>query len=203
MNDLTRTILTFWFGEPGADHSPQVKRWFTKDPAFDAEIAERFGDALESAARGELDAWGEGDPKEALALVVLLDQFSRNVFRGTPRSFAQDGRALRVCLGGQERGADRALPFMERYIFFMPMMHSEDLDVQRRSVLAFKALADEAREGGAPEGVQKLLLSAGDYAVQHARIIERFGRFPHRNAIVGRASTAEEVTFLAEPGSSF
>jgi uncharacterized protein (DUF924 family) len=203
MSDRAETILHFWFGEPGANLHAVSGRWFTKNPEFDREIATLFGSDIERAALGELDKWGSENADRALALVVLLDQFSRNVFRDSPRMFGQDERALRVCLHGQARGFDRTLSFIERYMFCMPMMHAEDRDVQRRSVAAFAAIASDAKAGCAPAEVQKLLQGAHDYAQRHARIIERFGRFPHRNALLGRESTPEEKAFLEEPGSSF
>jgi uncharacterized protein (DUF924 family) len=198
MNAHAKAVLEFWFDERGGDVAALRARWFQKDAAFDDEIRRTFGDDIDRAARGDLDAWAD-EAAGALALVVLLDQMPRNVFRGSPRTFAGDARALSVSLGAQARGLDRALSFMERYVLLMPMMHAEDRDVQRRSVEAFGRLAAEA----APESVQRIAAQAHDYAEQHARIVERFGRFPHRNALLGRASTPEEIEFLKQPGSSF
>ena len=199
MNDRASTLLRFWFdGDPLA----LGKRWFQKDDAFDDEIRRAFHDDIDRAGRGELDPWAE-TARGALALVVLLDQLPRNVFRGSPRSFAGDAPALAVSQGAQARGLDRELSFLERYVLLMPMMHAEDREVQRRSLEAFGRLAAEAAAAGAPEGVLKLVDGARDYAARHARIVERFGRFPHRNLLLGRASTTEEMAFLKEPGSSF
>ena len=201
--ELARESVAFWFGDLSSEgSSTQTQRWFTKDVAFDGEILERFGPVLERAKTGELDSWGS-EPRQALALVILVDKLARNAYRGTAEAFAQDPRGLRVCLDGQARGLDRALTFLQRYVFVMPMMHSEDREIQRRGVLAFHALSDEAKAASEPETVQAMLRSAHEYAGRHAAIIERFGRFPHRNAILGRASTDEEVAFLAQPGSSF
>jgi uncharacterized protein (DUF924 family) len=202
MNDRIDTILHFWFGDPDAAEGALARRWFQKDPAFDDEIRRTFGDDIEEAARGERSAWAES-ARGALALVVLLDQLPRNVFRGSPRSFAGDARAFAVSEDAQARGLDRALSFLERYILLMPMMHAEDRAAQRRSVEAFARLAADAQEAAAPESVQKMLRGAHDYATRHAQIVERFGRFPHRNGLLERAASPEEVEFLKEPGSSF
>lgn len=175
-------ILDWWF----ADSS----RWFKKDPDNDRFIRERFGPRLEEASRGELDHWRE-DPDQCLALVILLDQFSRNVHRDTPMAFAQDERVQAIVLDGLARGYDRALPAKRRAFFYMPLMHAEDRALQARSVDLFAALKEEGVE------------SFYDYAVRHREIIDRFGRFPHRNALLGRPSTPEERSFLEKPGSSF
>jgi uncharacterized protein (DUF924 family) len=190
MSDATTPgdVLAFWFGP-----TPHVERaeWFRKDAAFDAAIRERFGDAL---ARGLAGAYGEwcGEPHGALARVVLLDQFTRNAFRDTPRAFAGDARALATADEAIARGFDAALDRYERWFLYMPYEHSEDRAMQRRALELFGALArDEGLDGPLP------------YAERHAAIVERFGRFPHRNAILGRESTPEEIAFLREPGSSF
>jgi len=175
-------VLTYWF-EGGPD---RTARWFGAGPATDAEVRRRFGDTLERAARGELDEWA-ATPRGRLALVVVLDQFSRNVHRGTARSFAQDSRALALCLEGLGRGEDRALAPVERAFFYMPLQHAEDAGVQERSVACFERLAAEAPD------VAGFL----DYARQHRDAIARFGRFPHRNATLSRRSTPEEDAFLA------
>ena len=190
MSDTTTPsdVLAFWFGAP-----PHTERgeWFRKDAAFDAAIRERFGDAL---ARGLAGAFGEwcGEPRGALARVVLLDQFTRNAFRDTPRAFAGDARALATADDAIRRGFDASLDRYERWFLYIPYEHSEDLAMQRRALELFGALARD-------EGLDGPLR----YAKRHAEIIERFGRFPHRNAILGRESTPEEIAFLREPGSSF
>lgn len=175
-------ILDGWF----ADSS----RWFDKDPENDRAMRERFGEAHEAACRGELDHWRE-DPAQCLALVILLDQLSRNLHRDSPEAFAQDERTQEIVLEGLSRGHDRALPLDRRGFFYMPLMHAEDPDLQARSVELFSALKEE--------GVGSFY----SYAVRHKEIVDRFGRFPHRNEILGRASTAEEAEFLEQPGSSF
>jgi uncharacterized protein (DUF924 family) len=190
MSDTTTPgdVLAFWFGAP-----PHTERgeWFRKDAAFDAAIRERFGDAL---ARGLAGAFGEwcGEPRGALARVVLLDQFTRNAFRDTPRAFAGDARARATADDAIRRGFDASLDRYERWFLYIPYEHSEDLAMQRRALELFGALARD-------EGLDGPLR----YAKRHAEIIERFGRFPHRNAILGRESTPEEIAFLREPGSSF
>ena len=182
-----------------------TKRWFSKDAAFDESIRERFSGLMERAQKGDLDAWATGDDAAhgSLALIILLDQMSRNVYRGTAQSFAQDGRSLAFCLGGLGAGVDRELTFAERYMFLMPLMHAEDAPLQQRCVTEFETLAFDAEQAGASDGLVAILRAGRDYAVKHADIVKRFGRFPHRNAILGRPSTPEEVAFLEQPGSSF
>lgn len=186
-------VLTFWFG----DGTPKLARWFGKDDAFDREIRERFGETLEAAAHGALDTWA-ATPKGRLALVLVLDQFSRNVFRDTPRMFEHDAKALKLVREGMARGDDVNFTPLESGFFYLPLEHSEDLATQEESVRRFLALNERA-----PGALRKITASFHDYAVKHRDIIARFGRFPHRNAILGRRSTAEEQAFLEEPGSSF
>jgi len=169
-------ILTFW-REAGPD------RWFTKDEAFDASIRERFLATYEAAARGELAAW-EATAEGALALVIVLDQFPRNMFRGSPRVYEADALARAAANIALKRGYDLDVPEAERGFLFLPFMHSEDLVDQNRCVELYRAAEDANLK----------------YAVEHREIIRRFGRFPHRNAILGRASTSEEEAFLAGGG---
>ena len=179
-------VLDFWFG-----HEPVARpEWFRKDPAFDAGIRSRFGTAIDAALAG---ARFGNTPAERLASVIVLDQFTRNVFRDTPRAFAGDAAALELALGLCGRGEDRALPVWQRAFAYLPFEHAEDLAMQDRSVAAFEALAGE----------QPDVASMLDYAHRHREVIRRFGRFPHRNAILGRPSTAAELAFLAQPGSRF
>ncbi len=187
-------ILGFWFADPA--------RWFVRDPQLDATIRERFGALHEHAADGHLHDW-PATPRGALALVVVLDQFSRNLHRDSPRAFARDGRALATTRAALAAGHDRALAWLERYMLLMPFMHAEDVAVQRESVAAFDALHGEAAASGAAPGELDTLARAADYARRHAAIVERFGRFPHRNATLGRPSSEEELAFLEQPGSSF
>jgi uncharacterized protein (DUF924 family) len=190
-------ILSFWFGSSAQEAKERAARWWKKDPAFDQEIRALFEDDLAQAVRGKLDGWLE-EPESLVAYVILLDQFSRNIYRGTPEAFAQDERALAATLRGIERGFDTRMPPLHRYFFYMPMMHAEDRTVQRQSVEKFDALA---RETGT--GFDGMLGGAADYARRHRDIVERFGRFPHRNNLLERTTTADEAAFLLTPGSSF
>ena len=178
---LPDPLLAYWFDEATRP------RWFVKDPAFDAELGERFGPLAALAAEGALDHWAD-TPRGALALVILLDQLPRNLHRGRPEAFAQDAKARAVATKALAAGHDAAMTPEERLFLSLPFEHSEALADQERSMALFEALGD-------PE-----LL---DYARRHYEIIHRFGRFPHRNAVLGRASTADELAFLAGPNSSF
>ena len=181
MSSSYREVLEFWFGgQPGA---PQ-KRWFDKNAAFDAEVRERFLPLHEQLAAGA--QWLEAaDP--CLARIVVLDQFPRNMFRGTARAFATDAAALAAARHAVAAGYDLGMLPVERQFIYLPFEHSEALADQERACELMRPLGEEAY----------------DWALRHKRIIERFGRFPHRNAILGRPSTAEEIEFLRQPGSSF
>jgi uncharacterized protein (DUF924 family)/uncharacterized protein YciI len=193
-------VLAFWFGEldrHGQADTLHSQRWFRKDPAFDAEIRTRFGELHAAVARGERDHW-LATPRGRLAAVLVLDQFSRNLFRDSPQSFAQDAKAQAVTLDALARGDDRQLAAAERAFIYMPLMHAEDRALQERCLGAFSGWRDELG-GPERERVQGLL----SYAQQHRDIVHRFGRFPHRNRVLGRESTPEEAAFLQQPGSSF
>ena len=164
---------------------------------FDAEIAARFGDLVKRAAAGELEGWRD-TPTGALALVIVLDQFSRNLHRGSPLAFANDPAARDVAKDVRARHFDRALAPVERSFLYLPYEHAEDRALQEESVALFTELAAEA-----PPEVAEYLRETLDYARRHRDVIARFGRFPHRNGALGRASTAAEIEFLKEPGSSF
>jgi uncharacterized protein (DUF924 family) len=181
-------VLDFWFGDADAPR----EEWFRKDDAFDAQIAERFGRLVERALAGELAAW-QAEPDTALALILLLDQFTRNIFRGSPRAFEGDPVALATARALVATGQDRELPPLPRAFGYMPFEHAEDLAAQDESVRLFTPLA----------GLSPFLASMLDYAHRHRVIIARFGRFPHRNAVLGRTSTPEEAEFLEQPGSGF
>lgn len=180
-------VLSFWFGEPLA----MRKAWFTKDPAFDAEIRSRFLPLYEQAAADRLEVWRES-AASCLALILVLDQFPRNMFRGTPRAFATDAQALQIAKGAIAQHLDQQLPPIQRFFFYLPLEHSENLNDQTESVRLYEQFRD------IPE-----LADTYDYAIRHRDVIERFGRFPHRNSILARASTPEEIEFLKQPGSSF
>jgi uncharacterized protein (DUF924 family) len=180
-------ILQFWFGET---LQPR-KEWFQKNPEFDVEIRSRFLSIYEQAATNQLDSW-VNLPESCLALVIVLDQFPRNLFRGQPQTFATDARALTVAQIAVEQGFDRPLPGVQRFFFYLPFEHSENLDHQNQAVQFFEQFQND------PD-----LQDTYDYALRHRAVIARFGRFPHRNAILGRESTPEEIEFLKQPGSSF
>lgn len=200
MHDRVDEVLEFWFGTAPIPTQAVIARWFTKDPAFDAEIRRRFGDLLDNA--DALAAWRD-DARAELAAIIVLDQFSRNAFRDDPRAFAHDPLALAIARELRASERDRALTYHQRWFALMPFEHAEDTGAQADSVAAFEQLRDEAQAAGAPSDVTGGLSSALDYAKKHAVVVERFGRFPHRNRILGRASTPEEAEFLTQPGSSF
>jgi uncharacterized protein (DUF924 family) len=186
-----RDVLDFWFGVPGTpDWGRARPLWFAKSQAVDAEIRARFGAAVEAALRGAFEDW-RATPRGALALILLLDQFTRNVFRDTPRAFAGDARALATARALIERGDDLALTLYERHFAYLPFEHAEDHAAQQMSLRLFAQLASD----GLPE--------AFEWAQKHYEVIARFGRYPHRNAILGRESTPEERAFLEQPGSRF
>jgi uncharacterized protein (DUF924 family) len=174
-------VLNFWFKEC----TPQ--QWFKKDAVLDATIEARFGAAIEEGLAGSLDAWTESQAG-CLALILILDQFTRNVYRGTPEAFSGDSRALAICTLCCERGYLEHPDHGWRHFMLVPMMHSEDIQVQEASLPLFQEHTDER---------------VYSFATRHRDIIARFGRYPHRNIILGRASTDEELDFLQEPGSSF
>jgi uncharacterized protein (DUF924 family) len=193
-------VLDFWFGqldETGRADAQHAQRWWRKDAAFDARIKDELGDLHARWSKLDLEPFLE-TPRRALALIVVLDQLSRNMWRGTPASFASDARALDVAVRAVDKGFDRALPFDSRTFMYMPFMHSEQIALQDRCVALFSALRDEL-SGAQREDFEGQL----DFAERHREIIRRFGRFPHRNAILGRTSTPAELEFLGTPGSSF
>ena len=183
MDSLAPEVLRFWFGE-GPEHGKSHKRWFVKDAAFDAEITQLFLPLHEELVRRKI--W-IGNSRECLARIVVLDQFPRNMFRGTARAFASDPLALESARLALERGWDRGMLPVEQLFVYLPFEHSESLADQDRACELMKDFNAEQR----------------DYALRHRDIIRRFGRFPHRNAILGRESTPEEVEFLEQPGSGF
>ena len=195
-----KDVLTFWFRDATLSPENLERRgtvWFSADPAFDRECATRFTALLEDAARGALKSWA-GMPHGRLALVILLDQMPRNIHRGAPAAFAHDAQAAAHCVAGVESGQDRSLDPVERIFLYMPLQHAENLGLQRRSVEQFESLAaaaDDAWRSYFAENVR--------YARVHHDIVERFGRFPHRNRILGRESTEEELRYLADGAPTF
>jgi uncharacterized protein (DUF924 family) len=181
-------VLAFWFGE-GAECGKRHKYWFEKQPGFDAQVTQRFLGLYEEMASGR--QWLDG-ARERLARIVVLDQLARNMFRGTPRAFAADPLALETAKLAVQRGDDPTLLPVERMFVYLPFEHSEALEDQEQACALTESL------GAFPETAD-----AHRYAIAHRDIIRRFGRFPHRNSILGRACTAEELDFLKQPGSSF
>ena len=193
-------VLWFWLGDVDGDglaDKALTARWWRKDSDFDQEIAAKFEPTWQAIMAGEREAWLE-EPHSRLAYVIVLDQFSRNMFRNTLRAFEGDARALAAVVGGVELGFDRALHGHERVFFYMPLVHSEELAMQDRAVELFTALRDTSGDR-----VRDAVAGNVDYARRHRDIIVRFGRFPHRNAVLHRRSTPEELEFLEQPGSSF
>lgn len=186
-------ILTFWFGEIRDEPSyfeEYGPRWFVQNTDFDREIVRRFQAAYELAAQGQLTHWTE-TARGGVALILVLDQFPRNMFRNDPRAFATDLLAQQIAEQMIAAGLERQLRLIERYFVYVPFMHSEDRAHQQRSVMLFQQLAEERAYFDT------------SYAVRHREVIDRFGRFPHRNTVLGRASTPAELAFLKQSGSSF
>ena len=198
-------ILNYWF-EGLSDtvrlerNSPTVKKWFTKSEAIDREIREKFEADLLQAAEGKYQSW-EKEPKNALALVILFDQFSRNMYRGTAKMFSFDENALRLTLGAVKKENDKELPLFQRIFLYMPLMHAEDLKIQELSLKHFGGLVGESKQKS-PVNVPYYTYTL-DYARRHHEIIAEFGRFPHRNKILTRVSTPQEEDFLKNKHSSF
>ena len=199
-NETAATIHEFWFGAHSEDAVVVQQRsslWWSKNAVEDRKMEDRFGKCVEAAARHERDEWAEW-PIGLLALILLTDQFPRNIYRGTPKAFAFDTLAQNWCLQGLARGMDQDLRRIERVFFYLPLEHSESLAHQEQCV----ALLDNLVKGTPPD--QRALYEGYlDFAIRHRDIIARFGRFPHRNEILGRTSTSEERAFLSQPGSSF
>lgn len=193
-------ILDFWFGSNADDcivGKEKAVLWWSKHPQIDGEIRQRFEGLVAKAGAGELIAW-QATPSGRLALILLTDQFPRSIYRDSPRAFAYDAKALAWSLDGVQERVDLKLRSIERVFFYLPLEHAESLQYQEQSVKHFRELLDEV----GPD-LKPIFQSYLDYAVRHRDIIARFGRFPHRNKILGRKSTPEELAFLALPGSSF
>lgn len=194
------SIIEFWFGLDADDKltaDRQAKLWWSKNEMLDAAMRERFGPWLDKAAASRLDDWAESAAGR-LALILLTDQFPRNIHRGTPQSFAYDALARAWCKEGLREGVHTTLRPIERVFFYLPLEHSESLADQEQAVALFAELLD-----GAPAAHRETFQNFYDFAVRHQEVIRRFGRFPHRNSILGRVSTAEEAAFLQQKGSSF
>ena len=203
--DEARGVREYWFGrQPMTADSlnRRIRFWFGGETAAlrqqrDEQVRRRFGALYESAAAGELDSWADG-PRRRLSLIILLDQFPRNMFRGTARAFACDEKALSLTLSGMQSAADAALGVVERIFFYMPLQHAESYEVQDESVAAYRRLLSEA-----PEELRGSFESTRRSAENHRDIIGQFGRFPHRNRLLGRTSTPTEEEWLRIGGDSF
>jgi len=188
----TDEILDFWFGKPDEeDYGKPRTVWFQKNSEFDQKVRSRFLKDYQQAASGQLDYW-KTSPHGCLALTILLDQFPRNLFRHQPQAFATDPQALVIAQHAVAQGFDQELLPVQRWFIYLPFEHSENLADQQQCVKLFSTLKDD------PDSASTI-----NYAYQHLAVIERFGRFPHRNAILGREATPEEAEFLQQPGSSF
>ena len=193
-------ILTFWFGESCRsleEIEARVERWFSSNPVVDEEIRARFGDLPGRAIGGEFDHWRE-TPRSTVALLIVLDQFPRNLHRGDARSFVYDAQAVAVAREWIRAAGDSEVAPIEAIFGYLPFEHAESVEVQERSVALLSALADRVEEA-----LRNQFESFTRYAERHRDVIRRFGRFPHRNAVLGRASTPDEVRYLEDGGDTF
>jgi uncharacterized protein (DUF924 family) len=200
MVDQPENVLAFWFGPPGSAAEiagRQRTLWFGKSPANDQAVIERFSATLAAATAGQLDHWIH-TPRGRLALVIVLDQFPHHILRDQPQAFATDPQALALSLDALATNEDRQLAPIERVFLYLPLEHAESIDMQERSVSLYEQLAQEAADDE-----RALFDNFLDYARKHLDVVARFGRFPHRNAILGRPSTPDEIEFLKQPGSRF
>ena len=203
--DEARSVRDFWFGAQApsaAELNRRLRFWFAGEASplrakRDATIRARFAGLLERAAAGQLGAWADG-PRRRLSLIILLDQFPRNIYRGTARAFAYDAQALQLTLSGMQSAADAALAVVERIFFYMPLQHAEAREVQDESVAAYRRVLREA-----PQELRAVFEAAVRSAENHHAIIEQFGRFPHRNRVLGRANTPAEEEWLRKGGERF
>lgn len=203
MNEQAQAVFDFWFQPgPGQPGDAPRREWFQKDDAFDREISGRFGTLIDQALAGGLLEWDAEGPQAQLARILLLDQFTRNVHRGTPKAFAGDALALQAAQAMVDTGQDVALPPLQRAFVYLPFEHAEDMAMQELAVALYTGMESEERDV-ASEATLKGISGMLDYAQRHREVIGRFGRFPHRNAILNRPSTAEEQAYLQQPGSGF
>jgi len=193
-------VLDFWFADAASGPQAVERRnrvWFAGGARFDRECTQRFAATLEAAASGELGHWKDS-PRGRLALIILLDQFSRNIYRGAAAAFRHDDRAVATCREGLAQGHDKQLAPFERSFFYMPLEHAEDREAQALSVQLFETLANES-----PEEWRGRLKADAGHARRHRDIVEEFGRFPHRNAVLGRDSSPAEQAYLADDAPRF
>lgn len=199
-NESAEQVLRYWFGELHSAEDYPADRgalWFGGSALIDQDIRDRFEDLVLQAQNHELDQWKE-TPRGRLALIILVDQFPRNIYRGTPHAFAFDPKAQDLTLEGIVMGDDLALFPIERIFFYLPLEHAENLSLQELSIEKFNQIVEDA-----PVSLTEVCKSYASYAWRHYEIVEKFGRFPHRNTILNRDSTPEEIQFLQEPNSSF
>jgi uncharacterized protein (DUF924 family) len=195
-----RRVLDFWFSSGSMDQptiDSRMDRWFTADSAYDAIIRHEFGPLVERAARGELDGWA-GTAEGRLALIVILDQFRRNIYRGTPKAFSRDAQALKLCVEGAMRGDYKQLSPIQQAFYFMPLQHAESLKIQERSVKIYEGLVS-----GVSETLKATLGTFAQFAELHHDIIAAFSRFPHRNRVLGRPNTPAEAEYLESAAAGF
>ena len=195
-----RRVLDFWF-QPGTMDQPTIDsrmdRWFTADAVTDAVLRNEFGPLVEQASKGQLDAWA-ATPEGRLALILMLDQFRRSIYRGTPKAFSRDPHALKLCVEGAMKGDYKTLNPFQQAFYFMPLQHAESLKIQERSVKIYEGLVT-----GVSDTLKATFATFAQFAELHHDIVESFGRFPHRNKTLGRANTAEEQEYLGAGAPSF
>lgn len=194
-------VLEFWFAGVDGDAPPPPHRmalWFGASPSLDAEVRERFGATWDDAVAGRLGAWAEAGPMGRLALILVLDQLSRNIHRGRAEAFAGDELARALAVAAIDAGQHRLVPPLYRLFFILPLEHHEDMASQARALALTEALAADA-----PEAMQKDAQGWVQFAERHVALVRRFGRFPHRNAVLGRVDTPEEAAYLAGGGETF
>lgn len=193
-------ILSFWFKEHELS-APQIDQrmeiWFSEDPVLDLEIQKEFADDIARASSGELDHWGD-EPLGRLALIILIDQFRRNIYRGTAKAFSKDQLALKLCVQGAMEKKDQSLTAIQKVFFYMPLQHAESRKVQAKSVELFRRLAETVSPT-----LRETFMTVAQFAELHKDIIDQFGRFPHRNKLLNRENTAEEDEYLAGDSPTF
>lgn len=197
--DVANRVLDYWFGDLKADPLAEQKKslWFNSTVDTDNDIREQFGPNVARAHEGDYQELRKS-ARGQLALIILLDQFTRNIYRGTPKAFASDPRALHYALDLIASGQHKKLSPIERVFVYLPLEHTEDISMQEQCAKLYDELRNDV-----PDQDRGLFDVFYDYAIRHKVIVERFGRFPHRNKILGRESTPEEIEFLKQPGSSF
>ena len=205
MTETPDSIIGFWFGSsdsPVEINAQKKTLWWFKSKEIDADIKQRFASLSKAVHVSLPDEWKD-EPRSLLAAIICLDQFPRNMYRGLPEAFSYDPRARELALQLVDSGKDRELLNMHRVFCYLPFEHSEDIDDQQRAIALYKNLLSEVVSSGANKEVCDIFEHSYQFAVRHLEIIERFGRFPHRNSIMGRPSSEEELDFLSQPGSSF